>query len=368
MIAISASSLISHCSAARPVAASWRCDQVAARDLQLLLRRVARELDHFHAVAQRAGNRVEHVRRGDEHHAATGRTARPGSCRGRSSSARGRAPRAAPRPDRRGSRRRRACRSRPASSRSCASRPCVRFWMMLPGSEPDVRAPVAADLGLVVHAAQAHAHELASRRLGDALAERGLAHAGRADEAQDRAAARGIELAHREVLEDAPLDLLEAVVVLVEDAPRLGDVDRRLRLVAPTAARSASRDRCGSSSTRRRPRACARGASIPCARASRRPRGIFASVIAFSSSAISAAPSSSSPSSFWIVRICSRSRCLRLASPMRFARALVDLARDLEHLDAVREQLEQLVEARLAGRTSPAAPASPRRRCPSGRR
>ena len=34
----SASSVISHCSASRPVAASWRGTQVAARDLQLLLR------------------------------------------------------------------------------------------------------------------------------------------------------------------------------------------------------------------------------------------------------------------------------------------------------------------------------------------
>ena len=96
----------------------------------------------------------------------------------------------------------------------------------------DVGAPVAADLRLVVHAAQAHAHELAPGRLGDALAERGLAHAGRADEAQDRALARRIQLAHREVLEDALLDLLEAVVVLVEDAPRLGDVDRAASGVA----------------------------------------------------------------------------------------------------------------------------------------
>ena len=75
--------------------------------------------------------------------------------------------------------------------------------------------------------------------------------------------------------------------------------------------------------------------------------GICASVIALSSSAISAAPSSPSPSSFWIVRICSRSRCLRLVSLDRLARALVDLARDLQHLDAVREELEQLVEPRL---------------------
>ena len=54
----------------------------------------------------------------------------------------------------------------------------------------DVGAPVAADLGLVVHAAEADARELAAGRARDALAERGLADAGRADEAQDRALAR----------------------------------------------------------------------------------------------------------------------------------------------------------------------------------
>ena len=48
---------------------------------------------------------------------------------------------------------------------------------------------------------------------------------GRADEAQDRAAALGIELAHGEVLEDALLDLLEAVVIGVEDPARPRDVD-----------------------------------------------------------------------------------------------------------------------------------------------
>jgi hypothetical protein len=44
-------------------------NQEGLRDLDLLLRRVAGQLDHLHAVAQRAGNRVEQVRRGDEEHA-----------------------------------------------------------------------------------------------------------------------------------------------------------------------------------------------------------------------------------------------------------------------------------------------------------
>jgi hypothetical protein len=98
--------------------------------------------------------------------------------------------------------------------------------MMLPGIRADVRAPVPADLRFVVRAAEAQALELAAERARDALAERRLADAGRTDEAQDRRAAFRIELAHREVLEDAPLHLGEAVVVVVEDAPRLVDGDR----------------------------------------------------------------------------------------------------------------------------------------------
>ena len=54
----------------------------------------------------------------------------------------------------------------------------------------DVGAPVAADLGVVAHAAQAAAHELATERAGDRLAERRLADARRADEQEDRTRAR----------------------------------------------------------------------------------------------------------------------------------------------------------------------------------
>jgi len=46
------------------------------------------------------------------------------------------------------------------------------------------------DLGFVVYAAEAQPDEFAAGRLGDALPERGLANAGRADEAQDGAGGR----------------------------------------------------------------------------------------------------------------------------------------------------------------------------------
>jgi hypothetical protein len=70
------------------------------------------------------------------------------------------------------------------------------------------------------------ADELPSRRLGDRAAERGLAHAGRADQAQDRALEVARALLHGQVLQDPLLDLLQAVVVLVQDALGLLEVDR----------------------------------------------------------------------------------------------------------------------------------------------
>ena len=86
----------------------------------------------------------------------------------------------------------------------------------LAGHRADVGAAVAADLGFVAHAAERHAHELAAHRLRDGPRQRGLADAGRADETQDRALQRRVELAHGEELEDAVLDLLEPGVLVVE--------------------------------------------------------------------------------------------------------------------------------------------------------
>ena len=51
------------------------------------------------------------------------------------------------------------------------------------GQCADVRPTMTADLGLIVHAAQAHPHELQPERSGDALTERGFAHPWRPHEA-----------------------------------------------------------------------------------------------------------------------------------------------------------------------------------------
>src|SRR5206468_2886596 len=92
----------------------------------------------------------------------------------------------------------------------------------LAGQRSDVGAPVPADLGFVVNAAQGHAHELAVERARDRLGERSLPHARRSYEADDGAFDLGLEPQHGQVVENAFLDLVEVVVVLVQD--RLGFV------------------------------------------------------------------------------------------------------------------------------------------------
>src|SRR5206468_9593842 len=91
----------------------------------------------------------------------------------------------------------------------------------------DVGAAMTADLGLVAHAAERHAHELAAERPRDRLADRRLAGAGRADEREDGARlAVGLDapllaqLADGDVLDDAVLHVLEPGVVGVEHLTR----------------------------------------------------------------------------------------------------------------------------------------------------
>ena len=85
------------------------------------------------------------------------------------------------------------------------------------------------DLRLVVHPAQRDAHELPAQGAGDRPAQRGLAHPRRADEAQDGPFEIRLQAAHGQVFEDAVLDLLEAVVVLVQDLPGVPDVELIIR-------------------------------------------------------------------------------------------------------------------------------------------
>src|SRR5258705_7318190 len=98
---------------------------------------------------------------------------------------------------------------------------------------PDIGAPMATDIGLVMNAAQALADKLAIHRASDTLTERGFSHARRSYETQNRALALGLQLAHGEKFNDSFLDLVETVVILVEDLARLLQIDPLFARDAP---------------------------------------------------------------------------------------------------------------------------------------
>jgi hypothetical protein len=99
---------------------------------------------------------------------------------------------------------------------------------------------VAPDLGLVADAAERHADELAPGRARDRLADRRLAGARRADQREDDAGAAVVgdaaldpQLAHRQVLGDALLHVLEAGVIGVEHLARVHRVEPLLGALRP---------------------------------------------------------------------------------------------------------------------------------------
>jgi hypothetical protein len=79
---------------------------------------------------------------------------------------------------------------------------------------------VAADLGLVAHAAERHAHELAPGRPAIDLPSEVLPTPGGPTRHRIGPFSFFGALLHGEILDDALLDLLEAVMILVEDLLR----------------------------------------------------------------------------------------------------------------------------------------------------
>ncbi len=175
----------------RPVALDRLRHEEALGDLDLLLLGVAGELQHFHAVAQRLRDGVQHVGRADEHHVRqvvldVEVVVEEGVVL-------------------LGVEHLEQRRRRVAAE---VHRHLVDFVEQedrveragllhhlddLAGERADVGAAVAADLGLVTHAAERQPHELAVHRARDRLGQRGLAHAGRADEGEDG----GLRLLHQ---------------------------------------------------------------------------------------------------------------------------------------------------------------------------
>ncbi|EAU45983.1 hypothetical protein R2601_26956 [Salipiger bermudensis HTCC2601] len=213
-----------------PVGLDLLAQQVALGDLGLLVLGVARERDDLHPVKQRPRH-VVRVRRGDEHHvrkvvlhfeividegAVLLGVEHFQHCRGRV-----------------------ATEVLPHLVDLVEQDERVRGLGLLQRLDDlarhraDIGPAVTADLGLVAHATQRDADELAPGGLGHRLAERGLTDTRRADETEDRALELLAARLHREILDDAFLDLLEAVVIVIEHVLRPAQILLHARLGAP---------------------------------------------------------------------------------------------------------------------------------------
>ena len=234
MIVRSRVSEIVSCERFRPCGFELLRQQVPLRDRELLRLRVARELDRVHPVEQRPRDRVDRVRGADEEH-----------LREVERQVEVVVPEV---PVLLGVEHLEHRARRVAAVVGSHLVDLVDQDHRVPGlgvaqraddrarQRADVRAPVAADLGLVPHAADRHADELAAERPRDRLPERRLADAGRPDEAEDLPRDLVAQLRHGQVLDDAVLDLLEVEVVLVEHAAGVLEVEVVLRRLLPGQA------------------------------------------------------------------------------------------------------------------------------------
>src|SRR5438270_3152899 len=197
-------------------------DQVAEGDVNLFVFGVALQLDDLHAVAQRLGDGVEHVRGSDEHYLREiERNVEIVIAEGRVLL---------------------GIESFEQSRRRVAAEVATELVDFvehedgivglgaadalydLSGQSADVSATMTADLGFIVQPTERHALELASQGARDGAAERGLAYSGRPDEAKDRPLHAGLQPAHGKVIQDAIFHLLQVVVVFVEDLFGFDDV------------------------------------------------------------------------------------------------------------------------------------------------
>ena len=93
--------------------------------------------------------------------------------------------------------------------------------------------PVAPDIGLIVYAAQRHPGHLPVQGLGDGVGNGGLAHAGRADKAQNLGRHLGRHLPHGDGFQNPLLHLFHAEVVFFQNFPGGSHVHTLFRLDIP---------------------------------------------------------------------------------------------------------------------------------------
>ena len=213
-----------HAIGGQPVLLQFPGNEVAPRDLDLLLFRVPRQLDDLHAVAQRLRYAGQHIGRGHEHDV--------GQVEGQIDEVIGKSV-VLLRVEHFEQRRGRVSPEIPAELVYLVQHEDRVVGARLADAlddaarqRADVGPSVSPDLRFVMHASQRNAHEPAAQGAGDRPTQRGLAHTRRSNETQDGTLQVRLQAPYGQVFEDAVLDLLEAVVVFVQDLP--GPLDAQL--------------------------------------------------------------------------------------------------------------------------------------------
>ncbi len=97
----------------------------------------------------------------------------------------------------------------------------------------DVSAAMSANFRFVAHSAETDPDKFSAERVGNRLAETGLADAGRSEKTQDRSVSVRIEFAHRQIFDQPPLHFLEIVMVAIENLLRLIEIEIVLAQFVP---------------------------------------------------------------------------------------------------------------------------------------
>ena len=85
----------------------------------------------------------------------------------------------------------------------------------------DIGTAMAADFGLVTHAAQRYARKFALNRLGNTACQARLAHARGTNKTEDRATCALRQRTHRKIFQNALLNLLQSIMVCIQRILRL---------------------------------------------------------------------------------------------------------------------------------------------------
>ncbi len=97
----------------------------------------------------------------------------------------------------------------------------------------DIGTSVALDFGLVAHAAEGETVEFSSQGIGDGSADGSLADAGRAHQQKNGTGNFALERTYGKELDDAFLDVVETIVIVVEDLARTRQIELVFGKLAP---------------------------------------------------------------------------------------------------------------------------------------